>query len=300
MPSWQAHLLKIFFRLRRITKPGAGILDIDKSRSELEALAAKFKTKIELDCTAVEIKKIPAEWISTPEASDDSVILYLHGGSYHSGSINSHRSLAANIGDSAGARVLIIDYRLAPENPYPAAVEDTLTAYQWLLENQYSPDRIALVGDSAGGGLVLSLLVNLRDRNQPLPAAAVCLSPWTDLTCSGESWKTNAHRDIMLDPKSALESAKLYLRETDPRTPLASPLYADLKGLPPILIQVGTDEVIFSDAENFAKKAHAAKVDLILDMWDGMQHEWHFAANFMPEGQHAIERIGRFIWRHIK
>jgi len=299
MPSWQSNLIKTIFRLRRIFNPPTGVLDVEKARAETEALASNFKTKVELVCTPVEINKVPAEWIVTPKASEDSVILYLHGGSYNSGSINSYRSLVANIADSAEARALIIDYRLAPENPFPAAVEDAIAAYRWLLENQFNPDQIVVAGDSCGGGLALSLLISLREANEPLPTAAVCLSPWTDLTCTGESWKTNAGNDIMLDPGAILESARLYLGELDPKTPLASPLFADLRHLPPILIQVGSDEFILSDSTRFAEEAQAAGVDVSLEVWEGMQHEWHFAANILPEGRQAIDRIGQFIRNQI-
>ena len=298
MPSWQSRLIKLIFRFRRIINPPTGVLDVEKARSETEALAAKFKTNIEFTGTAVNLNNITAEWILPPRVLSNSVILYLHGGSYNSGSIKSHLSLAANIANSAKARALIIDYRLAPENLFPAAVDDAITAYQWLLSIGYSPASIVVAGDSCGGGLALSLLVSLRDTNKPSPAAAVCLSPWTDLTCTGESWMTNANNDIMLDPGAILESALLYLGKSDPRTPLASPLYADLKGLPPILIQVGSEEFILSDATRFAEKAQAAGVDITLEVWEGMQHEWHFAAKFLPEGRQAIDRIGEFIVDH--
>ena len=295
MPSWQFRLIKAIFQLRRLFNPPRGMLDVEKERAETEALAANFKTKIELTCIPVDANKVPAEWITTPETSADRVILYLHGGSYNSGSIASHRSLAANIANAAKTRALIIDYRLAPEHLFPAAVEDARAAYRWLLENQFSPDHIIVAGDSCGGGLALSLLISLRDEDQPLPAAAVCLSPWTNLTCTGESWETNLRKDIMLDPGALIKSAQIYLGETDPRIPLASPLYADLKGLPPLLIQVGSEEIFLSDATCFAEQAQAAGVRVTLEVWKGMQHEWHFAANILPEGKQAIEQIGQFI-----
>jgi len=295
LQSWQSRIIKFIFRLRRILNPPTGVLDVEKSRAETEALAAKFKTKKDITCTPITLKNIPAQWIIPSGTLANSAILYFHGGSYNSGSIKSHTSLAANIANSAKTRALIIDYRLAPENPFPAAVEDANIAYQWLLSNGYSSDQIVVAGDSCGGGLAISLLIYLRDTNKPLPAAAVCLSPWTDLTCTGDSWETNVKNDIMLDPVATLESAKLYLGEVDPRTPLASPLYANLEFIPPILIQVGSDEFILSDATCLAEKAQAADVEVILEVWEGMQHEWHFAANFLPEGQQAIDRIGEFI-----
>ena len=299
MPSWQFHLIKTVFQLLRIFTHPAGVLDVEKNRQRTEALATFFKTNFELTCRQVDANRVPAEWIAIPKTSKEKVILYLHGGSYNCGSIKSHRSLAANIANSSKTSALIIDYRLAPENPFPAAVEDTITAYRWLLESQFSPKQIIVAGDSSGGGLALALLISLRDANEPLPVAAVCLSPWTDLTCTGESWETNAGKDMMLDPISTKEAARLYLGGADHRTPLASPLHADLKGLPPVLIQVGSDEAILSDATCLAKKAQAAGVDATLEVWEGMQHEWHFAANFLPEGRRAIDRIGRFAEDHF-
>lgn len=295
MPSWQFRLIKPIFQLRRLFNPPTGMLDVEKERAETEALAANFKTKIELTCIPVNANEVPAEWITTATAPADRVILYLHGGSYNSGSIASHRSLAANIVHAAKTRALIIGYRLAPEYRFPAAVEDAKAAYRWLLENQFSADHIIVAGDSCGGGLALSLLISLRDEERPLPAAAVCLSPWTNLACTGESWETNLTKDIMIDPGVLRKSAQLYLGESDPRTPLASPLYADLKGLPPILIQVGSEELLLSDATCFAEQAQAAGIKVTLQVWKGMQHEWHFAANILPEGRQAIEDIGQFI-----
>lgn len=279
--------------------PPTGKLDVAKERIETEALAAYFETKIQLTCKQVDTSQVQAEWITPPKTSTENVILYLHGGGYNSGSIKSHRSLAANIANSAKASAMIIEYRLAPENTYPAAVEDTFTAYRWLLESQIRPEQIVVAGDSCGGGVVLSLLVSLRDTNEPMPAAAVCLSPWTDLTCTGESWGTNAKKDIMLDPGSLMKAAQVYLGEADPRTPLASPLYADLRGLPPILIQVGSDELLLSDAAGLAERAQAVGVDVTLEIWEGMQHEWQFAANYLPEGRQAIDRIGEYIDKHL-
>ena len=295
MPSWQFLLIKTIFQLRRLFNPPNGMLDVERERVETETLAANFRTKIELTCIPVSANEIRAEWITTPATSTERAILYLHGGSYNSGSITSHRSLAANIAHAAKTRALIIDYRLAPEYRFPAAVEDAKTAYRWLLENHVSPDHIIVAGDSCGGGLALSLLIDLRDDQLPLPAAAVCLSPWTDLTCTGESWETNRRKDIMLDPGALRKSAQLYLGESDPRTPLASPLYGNLRKLPPILIQVGSNELFLSDATCFAEQAQAAGTKVTLQVWQGMQHEWHFAANILPEARQAIQQIGQFI-----
>jgi len=298
MPSVQFQLLRIIFRLRRLMDPPTGELDVEKSRLETEALAARFKTKIEFSRNPISLNNVPGEWVVPSGKLNNCVILYLHGGSYNAGSIRSHRSLAANIANTAKARALLIDYRLAPEHQFPAAVEDSVIAYQWLLENGHEPNHIVIAGDSAGGGLVLSLLVSLRESKIQLPSAAVCLSPWVDLTCTGESWRTNSPNDLMLDPGEILKSAELYLGGSDPRTPLASPLFADLRGLPPILIQVGSDEFLLSDATSLAENARAAEVEVTLEVWDRMQHEWHFADNFIPEARRALEQIGEFIKKH--
>jgi acetyl esterase/lipase len=194
---------------------------------------------------------------------------------------------------------LIIGYRLAPEHRFPAALEDAKVAYRWLLENHFSPDHIIIAGDSCGGGLALSLLIGLRDEEQPLPVAAVCLSPWTNLACTGKSWETNLRKDMMIDPEALRKSAQLYLGQSDPRTPLASPLYAHLKGLPPILIQVGSSEILLSDATSFAEQAQAVGIKVTLQVWKDMQHEWHFATNIIPEARQAISQIGQFIQAQI-
>jgi acetyl esterase/lipase len=176
-------------------------------------------------------------------------------------------------------------------------VEDVLRAYNWLLDRGILPNQVVVAGDSAGGGLVVALLLHLRDLDLPLPLAGVCLSPWTDLVCQGESWTQNAHKDLLLVPRPLRESAQLYLAGADPRNPLASPLYADLAGIPPLLIQVGSDELILSDATGLADRARAAGVAVTLQVWEGMQHEWHFAAGMIPESRQAIEAIADFIDR---
>ena len=299
MPSWQFQLIRIVFRVRRILHPATGVLNVTKERAETETLATNFKTKLPLTCIPVEVNTVPGEWVAMPGASNKSVILYFHGGSYNSGSLASHRSLVAEIARAAKARLLNIAYRLAPEHPFPAAVEDAAASYHWLLAQGVLPSQIIVAGDSAGGGLALALLVSLRDSGEPLPAGAVCLSPWTDLTCTGASWKTNAKKDLMLDPGSILVSAQVYLGKADPRHPLASPLFADLNGLPPILIQVGSDESLLSDAQSFAERAKAAGVNVTLEVWEGMQHEWQFATNYLPESRQAVARIGEFIQKQL-
>jgi acetyl esterase/lipase len=230
-----------------------------------------------------------------PGSQTGRVVLYLHGGAYCLGSLDTYRGLAATVAGAAQARGLLVDYRLAPEHPFPAAVQDAQAAYAWLLDQGIGPQQVALAGDSAGGGLLLALLVSLRDAGRPLPAAGVCLSPWTDLTLSGRSWTTNARRDLLLSAVKLGQMGRLYLGDADPRTPLASPMFADLAELPPLLIQVGGDEALLSDGEEVALRAKAAGVEVELEVWPGMFHVWHLTSQVIPEARQAIERVGTFV-----
>ena len=297
MLSLQVRLLELYFRLQHAFAPGGGEVDVPKERLELDKLGAMFKLPKGIECVRQIADGVPAEWLVPAGLSKGRVVLYLHGGSYISGSPNSHRSLAANIAIAAKARALVIDYRLAPEHPHPAAVEDAVTAYKWLINNQVDPRHLAVAGDSAGGGLALALLISLRDGKIPLPAACVCLSPWTDLAFTGETWKSKAAVDLIIYAYKELEFAGMYLGGLDAKSPLASPLYANLKGLPPLLVQVGTDEVLLSDSRTFVDRAKAAGVNAVIDEWEKMQHVWQFAAGFIPEGRRAVARIGEFIDR---
>ena len=298
MLSWQFRLFELYFRLQRAFAPGAGKVDVSRERVELDGLGAMFQPPGGIRVEKTVAGRVPAELLTPSGLPDPRVVLYLHGGSYICGSPASHRSLAGNIAIASRARALVIDYRLAPEHPHPAAVEDALAAYRWLLDNQAAPRHIAVAGDSAGGGLLLALLVSLRDQGLPLPAAGVCLSPWTDLAFTGESWDSKAAVDLVIHRYKEVEFARMYLGGLDPKTPLVSPLYADLKGLPPLLVQVGTEEVLLSDAVRFVECARQAGVDAVIEEWEKMQHVWQFAASFIPEGRHAIERIGGFIDRY--
>ena len=268
---------------------------VEKGRKALEDLAKMVKVPKDVKCEPVNAAGIPAEWISAPEIVETNVIYYLHGGGYIEGSIISHRELASRISRASKARVLLIEYRLAPEHPFPAAVEDATKAYQWLIEDQkIAPKNLIIAGDSAGGGLTLVTLINLRDKGIKLPAAAVCLSPWTDLGLTGESYKKNEKIDPMLTFDSIYFMAKLYLGDTDYANPLASPVYGNLKGLPPIYILVGTAEILLDDSVLFAKRAKEAGVDATIDIWDDMPHVFPAFAAFAPEGQQGIEKIGIF------
>ena len=268
-------------------------LTIAERRAAIESVAAPPAPGTTVE--QVDAGGVPAEWVIAAGVDSVCVLLYLHGGAYQVGSPATLRRMIALISAAAQVRVLSAGYRLAPEHPFPAAVDDALTAYRFLLHGGADPAAIAIAGDSAGGGLALATLVALRDAGDPLPAAAVAMSPWTDLALTGESLSTRADVDVMIQPDGMRESAATYLAGADPRHPYASPLYADLHGLPPILIHVGGAEVILDDSTRFAAKARAAGVDVTLEVWDQMPHVWHAFAGLLPESGQAIERIGGWL-----
>ncbi|MGH7987918.1 MAG: alpha/beta hydrolase [Candidatus Binataceae bacterium] len=249
----------------------------------------------DIKSVAVDAGGVPAEWVSAPNAANDRVIVYVHGGGYVMGSVNTHRDLMGRLSRAAQARVLGLNYRLAPEHPCPAPVEDTKAAYRWLLNQAIKPSRIAIAGDSAGGGLVVAALVALRDAGQPLPAAGVCLSPWTDMENTGASMATRAKADPIVQKEMVGAIAALYLAGQPARTPLASPLYADLKGLPPLLIQVGDCETLLDDSTRLAERAKAAGVEVKLEVWPEMIHVFQLFGAVMPEAREAIAGIGNFV-----
>jgi monoterpene epsilon-lactone hydrolase len=250
-------------------------------------------------CEKVDAGGVPAEWVTAPGCNPMRAVLYLHGGGYVIGSINTHRRLAYDISAASGARVLVIDYRLAPEHPFPAAVDDAAKAWRWLLQQGFATSRLAIAGDSAGGGLTLATLVNLRDQKLGLPACAVAISPWVDLEGVGTSITARAAQDPMVQKDGLLWMAGLYLNGKEAKTPLAAPLHADLKGLPPILVQVGTAETLLDDATRIAEKLHAAGVDVRLAIWPNMLHVFPLFAPILSEGRDGCLEVGGFIRSRI-
>ena len=268
-------------------------------RAAYSDLAEEHLLPDNIDHQPVDAGGVSAEWIRASDSRDDPAMLYLHGGCYGSGSIETHRELMTRLSLAASTRVLGLNYRLAPEHPFPAAVEDAVAGYRWLLDNGIPAARIAIAGDSAGGGLALATTIAARDARLPWPGAVVCLSPWVDLALSGASMETRAGDDPIVSREMLLGWAKLYLGDHDARTTLASPLYADLHGLPPLLVQVGASEVLLDDATRLAERASTAGVETMLEVWPEMIHVWHTFAAILPEGREAIARIGEFVRAHL-
>jgi monoterpene epsilon-lactone hydrolase len=260
------------------------------SRAHFVAQSAGVPNDVDVEPALI---GLPAEWVRPPEA--DRTVLYLHGGGYISGDMFERRETVARIARSGRAVALSVNYRLAPEHPYPAALDDAFDAYCWLLEQgQVPPDKLVVLGDSAGGGLALSLLVRIRDEGIALPAAGIALSPVTDLAVTGATVETNADGDPLVG-RAMLEGCRdAYLGSVNPRDPWASPLYADLTGLPPLLIQVGGAEVLVDDARRFAERARVAGVDVTLEVWPELVHIWQFYP-WVREALEATDRIGAFI-----
>jgi acetyl esterase/lipase len=243
--------------------------------------------------TSVTGRGVPMEWIQMPGVAEDRVFYFIHGGGYYRGTVATSRSPAAELSAVCGARTLSVDYRLAPEHPFPAAVDDVVAGYLWLLEQGIDAKRIVVGGISAGGGLTVALLLALKKSGDPLPAGAVPLSPWLDLTQGGTSFRSKAAEDPIISKAYLDRMAGYYLAGQDPNHPLASPLFGDLKGLPPLLIQVGTAETLLDDSTAFARRAKEAGVDVRLEEWEGLVHGWHGFPQ-LPETRQAMARIGEF------
>ena len=254
--------------------------DIAQRRRDIDARGRQYKLAADITVEPVTANGVKSEWTTTPDAEAGKVVLFLHGGGYVIGSLDSHRHMISEMGRAARARTLAIDYRLAPEHPFPAAVDDSLAAYRFLMANGIQPGGITIAGDSAGGGLVVAAMLAIRDAGLPQPACGWPISPWVDMEAIGDSMLSKAATDPTVQKAGILDMAKHYLNGADPRSPLAAPIYADLRGLAPLLIQVGAAETLLDDAIRLAQVAGAADVAVDLQIWPEMIHVWHI---FHPE-----------------
>jgi len=269
--------------------------NLAERRKRLDALGAQYSLPEDVRVEGVDANAVAAEWTTTPVADPSRVILFLHGGGYISGSLDSHRHMIAQAGREAQARTLSLGYRLAPEHPFPAALDDALAGYRFLLSSGFRAKRVVVAGESAGGGLAIAMLVSARDAGLELPACTWCSSPWVDLALSGGSMTTKAAVDPLISKPYLEELATAYLHGADPRTPLASPIHADLSGLPPMLIQVGSSETLLDDSIRLAAVAGAAGVRVTLEVWPDMIHAWHLFYQQVAAGRRALASVGAFI-----
>ena len=282
--------------LRNLPSLGSGDdFDLAAARASMAAMTANPELPDGVEFEKTLAADVPVEWLALPASDPTKTVLYLHGGGYVLGSIDTHKGLGSRIAEAAGTRVLMVEYRLAPETPFPGAVEDATTAYRFLLDQGVAPEQIVIGGDSAGGGLTLATLVSLKEQGQPLPGAAFALSPWVDLEGLGDSMQTRAEADPMVQKEGLVRMGSLYLAGADPKTPLAAPLHADLSGLPPILIQVGTAETLLDDSIRIAERLRAAGVAVELQQYEDLIHVFQAFAPIVPESLEAIAKIGAFV-----
>jgi monoterpene epsilon-lactone hydrolase len=264
-------------------------------RARVESLVSRTLPPIGTAVTPVTAGGVRGEWVRSRTSVEDRTLLYLHGGAFCLGSPATHRNLVARICLYGRARAFSLEYRLAPEHPFPAALEDALAAWQFLRASGAAASRIALVGDSAGANIALAALLSLRDAGETLPAAVVCISAPTDFTAGSESLTSRAELDPMLRLDAIIPLCRAYTGDTRPDDPRVSPLLADLHGLPPLLLHVGSDEILHDDSVRFAAKARAAGVEVTLEIGEGLWHVWHAAAPWVPEATAALRRIGSYL-----
>jgi epsilon-lactone hydrolase len=275
-------------------------LSLAEQRARMDSLAGFFPVPDGTEVEPATVGGIAGEWVRARRTRNDAALLFLHGGGYVIGSPKSHRHLAAAISEASGIPVFLADYRLAPEHRFPAAVEDAVAAYKGLLDSGISAVRLAIAGDSAGGGLTVATLVSLRDQKIPLPACAVAISPWTDLSQGGEAYRARLDRDPMVTKEGLDGMATAYLAGQDATAPLASPVFADLRGLPPLLIQVGTEEALYDDSVRLKARAEEAGVEVSAESWGGMIHVWHIFHPILSEGRDAVARVAAYLKSHIE
>jgi len=287
--------MKNAIKMMKLWKMSMRTISVANWRFSLNITSKFIKLPKNVDVDKLKINNIPAFKVSAMHARKDRIILYLHGGGYIGGSFKTHKEFVARLSKIANVQVILIEYRLAPENPFPAALEDSIKAYNRIISKGYNPRNVFIAGDSAGGGLCLATLLKLRDEKIPLPSAAVCISPWTDLALTGNSIMTKAKLDPMLTEELLKLGVKSYVGNADPRNPYISPLYGDFTGLPPLLIIVGTSEIFLDDSLRLAEIAKKANVKVKLDVWADMIHTFPLLSIRAPESIKATKNIADFI-----
>ncbi len=303
MISWRARVIRrITSRfVKSIDTSTVDLAHVVEMRARLDKIARFLKRAFGVAVEATTVNGLYAEWLRPKKTANGKVLLYLHGGAYLVGSCRTHRQMVSHIARAAGISALVPEYRLAPEHPFPAAIEDAVGVYRWLLANGYDAADVFIGGDSAGGGLTVATLLELRHGGIPMPAAVVLLSPFLDVTASGESAITRAEQDPWFDAKDMFVVTDNYCPPgTDLKNPLVSPVFANVAGLPPVYIQVGDDEILLSDSTRFADKMKDAGLDVDIEIWPEMWHVFQLFIGKMPESRRAIRRIGAYIAKRIQ
>ncbi|MFX1273784.1 MAG: alpha/beta hydrolase [Promethearchaeota archaeon] len=274
---------------------------LEEQRANLDLIAAMAKKDDDMQINQIDAGGCPAEWISTNDSTENRAVLYLHGGGYVAGGPHTHRGIATRLSRLIKGRTLLLDYRLAPENPFPAGLEDCINAYKWLINSEgIAPKNIIIAGDSSGGGLTIATQLKLKEENIPLPRITICISPWIDLTLTSNAFKNNAEIDPFLTPELLISASKWYYGENDPKDPFITTLYGALQGLPPILITVGTQELLYDDAVHLAERAKEAGVEVVLEIFKDMIHVFQAFIGFFPEAQEGMDKIGEFIKKYFE
>jgi len=297
MPTTNSYILYAIFKQLK-SRPGFESIGIENYRKLLEKSARVFKPHKSITAESFYIESIQSQWLQPLRHNKKHIIMYVHGGGYIAGSINSHRDLASRIATASEAKVLIFNYRLAPEHPFPAGLDDVKTVYDWLTDRYKGDYKISLVADSAGAGLALALIALLLKDSKPLPACAVLLSPWIDLECKNRSLVENAKKDPLLSLEALKKTANFYTDHDDLSNPLISPVNNDFSGICPILIQTGENEVLIDESKELAKKLELAGAIVQFNIWEKMFHVWHYFARYLKEGRLAIVEIGNFIKKY--
>jgi monoterpene epsilon-lactone hydrolase len=280
--------------MRKLIAVNRGETTVQKFRDGFEKLMSRFHPAKDIEFSEIKVGELNGYWVHTPKSTRDRVILYFHGGGYISGSTYSIRDFLGRLSKATECDILSIDYRLAPEHPFPAAIEDAVASYRFLLNQKISPSNIIVGGDSAGANLTLVLLLKLMELNMPLPRAAICISPPVDATYPGKSVESNKRKDYITKFFMHLVT-KEWLQGHDPKDPYVSPTYGNLKGMPPFLVHAGGKELFLDDIEHFVKKAQEMGVKIEYTCYKNMFHDWHLFGHLIPEAQEAIDEIGEFV-----
>jgi len=298
LPSFQSSVIKLIFHTRQLFNLDL-FRPIDERRSDMDSLSKYLTYPSKVTVEYIDVNGVPCLYFSPYETVKGKVLLYLHGGAYINGPFSIYGPYVSRLSKSCRVNGILVGYRLAPEDPFPAALEDVLTVYTHLINDGIKPSDILIAGDSAGGGLAIASLLAIRDRGFLLPNACLVISPWADLTNSSESHQTKSKKDVMLTRKQLDVDANMYSHGMDLRNPLISPVFADMTGLPPLFIQVGSDEILLNDSLTLAENAQKEGVTVTLKVWDGMFHVWHAMHLIIPEGREAIKEACGFIQERL-